>query len=118
MATRKKAFGWDGGYYSRLWQVPVSQLQAQGTVPSSEQVTKAKTIKMLQSKIKRLSGVFSGSDADASARTRSAYLKAEYIQADNAFFRDIDLGFGINSSTIRGGLSIDDAGTVYFFRQL
>jgi outer membrane protein OmpA-like peptidoglycan-associated protein/tetratricopeptide (TPR) repeat protein len=113
MAARKKAFGWDGGYYSRLWQVPVSQLQAQGTVPSTEQVSKAKTIKTLQSKIKRLSGVFSGSDADASARTRSAYLKAEYIQADNVFSGTLISGLDklqYNS----GGISIDDAGTVYF----
>ncbi|MTK52654.1 OmpA family protein [Paludibacter sp.] len=113
MVTKEKAFGWDGDFYSRLWQVPVSQLKAQGTAPSPEQVAKAKQLKESQSQDKRLAGVFSGSDVDASPRTRSAYLKAEYVKADDAFSGTLISGLDkLNYNS--GGISIDGKGTVYF----
>ncbi|GAT62150.1 OmpA family protein [Paludibacter jiangxiensis] len=113
MSTKTKAFGWDGNYYSRLWQVPVSQLLAQGTAPSPEQVAKAKQLKESHLQDKRLAGVFAGSDADASPRTRSAYLKTEYVKADSSFSGTLISGLDkLNYNS--GGISIDGEGTVYF----
>lgn len=113
LAKKKKAFTWDGEAFSRLWQVPVSSLKETGTQPAQVQVEQVKAAKGKQTNVKRLAGVFEGSDTRASAKTQSAYLDVAYVKAAEGFTGQPVEGFQ-NIRYNSGGVAIDSLGDIYF----
>lgn len=112
LVVRKKVFGWDGSSFSRLWQAKVSQLQVVGSIPSESQLQDS-TKRAKDVTIKKLAGVYAGSDNKILPGTKNAFIPDSYIKASTSYIgTPIEGMSGLEYNV--GGISADKDNDIYF----
>lgn len=109
LKTKQQAFSWDGRYFSRLWQVPVSEIKENGVaVPAANAAFNKK-----DTEVKKRASAFEGVDSKVSTQAKIAYMPEAYVKAYDSLPGSLVPGFDkikYNS----GHIAVDKDGMMYF----
>jgi outer membrane protein OmpA-like peptidoglycan-associated protein/tetratricopeptide (TPR) repeat protein len=105
-----KSYGWDGDNYSRLWEVPLNQVDS---IDYSDIASQNINRKSVDQKLFRLSGIFEDGDNKTKLKQSAYQVKDPILAADSVKFGS--LVSGLNAFMYNAGtISIDKNNRIYF----
>jgi len=110
--TKTRAFDWDGGNYSRLWQIDKNSISTQPVASLTKKQIDDASVKPTKSKEKKIAGVYEGADTKARTSALSVAFPRSYL-AGNTFLGSFVEGLN-DIDYNAGAISIDKNNTVYF----
>ncbi len=112
LKKRKRASGWDGDSYTRIWKVPVSDLHDmnEAEINASQSTAGSKGMK---TSTKSLAGVYEGADTKPLLNELSTQMDKRYVSEDNGSLAKVVQGLnGLRYNA--GAIAIDKNSHFYF----